>query len=200
MREWNADSYHQVSTPQFDWGLVVLDRLSLEGHELVFDIGCGTGRLTEKVLERLPRGRVVGIDMSSNMLQVARDFLRPRFDRQIQFVMADAAALPMRPVADAIFSTATFHWVRDHPQLFRSLYAALKPGGRVVAQCGGGANIAQQYLQAGLVDEIQIHLIPVLLGVGIRLFDHLDTNVIELEKTKVIDGAGVTHLRFQILK
>ncbi len=65
---------------------------------------------------------------------------------------------------------------------------------------GGGANIAQQYLQAGLVDEIQIHLIPVLLGVGIRLFDHLDTNVIELEKTKVIDGAGVTHLRFQILK
>ena len=67
MREWNADSYHQVSTPQFDWGLVVLDRLSLEGHELVFDIGCGTGRLTEKVLERLPRGRVVGIDMSSNM-------------------------------------------------------------------------------------------------------------------------------------
>ena len=65
---------------------------------------------------------------------------------------------------------------------------------------GGGANIAQQYLQAGLVDEIQIHLIPVLLGTGIRLFDHLDTNVIELEKTKVIDGAGVTHLRFQILK
>jgi len=148
MREWNADSYHQVSTPQFDWGSAVLERLPLSGDELVFDIGCGTGRLTEKLLERLPRGRVVGIDMSSNMLQVARDFLRPRFDRQIQFVMGDAAALPMRPVADAIFSTATLHWVRDHPQLFRSLYAALKPGGRVVAQCGGGANIARLHDRA----------------------------------------------------
>jgi len=148
MREWNADSYHQVSTPQFDWGSAVLERLPLSGDELVFDIGCGTGRLTEKLLERLPRGRVVGIDMSSNMLQVARDFLRPRFDRQIQFVMGDAAALPMRPVADAIFSTATLHWVRDHPQLFRSLYAALKPGGRVVAQCGGGANIARLHHRA----------------------------------------------------
>jgi SAM-dependent methyltransferase len=121
MREWNADSYHQVSTPQFDWGLVVLDRLSLEGHELVFDIGCGTGRLTEKVLERLPRGRVVGIDMSSNMLQVARDFLRPRFDRQIQFVMADAAALhhsERNTIGKTDFLIGEFLEPLDRPQLF----------------------------------------------------------------------------------
>lgn len=148
MREWNANSYHQVSTPQFDWGTAVLERLPLDGDELVIDVGCGTGRLTEKLLERLPRGRVIGIDLSSNMLQVARDVLRPRFLDQIHLVLADAAHLPAIGKADAIFSTATFHWVRDHRQLFKSLYAALKPGGCVVAQCGGGANIARLHDRA----------------------------------------------------
>jgi trans-aconitate 2-methyltransferase len=148
MREWNADSYHQVSSPQFDWGTAVLDRLPLAGDELVLDVGCGTGRLTEKLLDRLPGGRVVGIDLSSNMLQVARDFLRSRFGNRIHLVLADASALPTLGAADAIFSTATFHWVRDHPRLFRTLHAALKPGGLLVAQCGGGANIARVHDRA----------------------------------------------------
>ncbi len=159
MREWNADSYHQVSTPQFDWGLTVLDRLPLNGHELVLDVGCGTGRLTERLLERLPRGRVVAIDLSSNMLQAAQGFLRPRFEGRIQLVMADAAALPAVGVADAIFSTATFHWVRDHPRLFRSLHAALKPGGRIVAQCGGGDNIARLHDRAAALMR-EAHFAP----------------------------------------
>jgi len=143
MREWNAETYHRVSNPQFDWGVVVLDRLPLRGDEIVLDIGCGTGRLTEKLLQRLPRGRVLAIDLSSNMLQVARDYLRPSFAARIQLAMADAARLPVREGADAIFSTATFHWVLDHRQLFRSLHRALKPGGHLVAQCGGGANLAR---------------------------------------------------------
>lgn len=143
MREWNARSYHQVSTPQFDWGTVVLERLPLEGNEVVFDIGCGTGRLTEKLLERLPRGMVVAIDLSFNMLETASRFLRPTFGSHVQLVMADASMLPGIGAADAVFSTATFHWVRDHPRLFRSLYSLLKPGGRLVAQCGGGPNIAR---------------------------------------------------------
>jgi dihydrofolate reductase len=65
---------------------------------------------------------------------------------------------------------------------------------------GGGANIAQQYLNAGLLDEIQLHLISTLLGAGIRLFDHLGTESIELESTGVIEGSGVTHLRFRVIK
>jgi trans-aconitate methyltransferase len=142
-REWNAQTYHRVSNPQFEWGTVVLDRLPLRGDELVLDIGCGTGRLTEKLLHRLPRGRVLAIDLSSNMLQVARDYLKPSFETRIQLAMADAAWLPLSECADAIFSTATFHWVLDHPRLFRSLHRALKPGGRLVAQCGGGANLAR---------------------------------------------------------
>jgi trans-aconitate 2-methyltransferase len=142
MREWNAEAYHRVSNPQFDWGMVVLERLPLDGGECVLDIGCGTGRLTERLLDRLPHGRVVGIDQSSNMVSVAREYLHPHLPR-VQMLVADAAALPMHEQADAVFSTATFHWVQDHPRLFRSLYDALKPGGRLVAQCGGARNLTR---------------------------------------------------------
>jgi trans-aconitate 2-methyltransferase len=141
MREWNADAYHRVSDPQLKWGIPVLARLPLQGDELVVDVGCGTGRLTELLLERLPRGRVLAVDLSVNMVAAARSYLAPRFDGRIRFARADAAALPIHNRADAIFSTATFHWVLDHPALFRSLHEALVPGGRLVAQCGGGPNI-----------------------------------------------------------
>lgn len=141
MREWNAETYHRVSDPQYEWGLPVLARLPLDGHERVLDVGCGTGRLTEKLIERLPRGEVVAIDLSFNMLQTAREYLRPRFGTRVRFAQGDAAALPIAGRADAVFSTATFHWVLDHPMLFKSLHAAIKPGGRLVAQCGGVRNI-----------------------------------------------------------
>jgi dihydrofolate reductase len=65
---------------------------------------------------------------------------------------------------------------------------------------GGGANTAQQYTKAGLVDEIQIHLVPVLLGEGVRLFDHIGRLSIELESTRVIASPNVTHLQFRVVK
>lgn len=141
MREWNAETYHRVSTPQFTWGLKVMDRLPLEGGETVLDVGCGSGRLTEFLVDRVPRGRVIALDASENMVRRAREYLLPRHGSRVLVVRADAAALPIAGAADAIFSTATFHWVLDHGRLFRSLFTALKPGGRLVAQCGGGPNI-----------------------------------------------------------
>jgi dihydrofolate reductase len=64
----------------------------------------------------------------------------------------------------------------------------------------GGADVAQQVLSAGLLDEMQIHLVPVLLGGGTRLLQHLDEVDFQLEQTRVIDSPGVTHLRFKIVK
>jgi dihydrofolate reductase len=64
----------------------------------------------------------------------------------------------------------------------------------------GGADLAQQCLRAGLVDEMQIHLVPLLLRGGVRLFDRLDGERIGLEKTRVIDSPGVTHLRFRVAR
>jgi trans-aconitate 2-methyltransferase len=147
-REWNAGTYHRVSAPQFTWGQAVLDRLPLRGDEVVLDVGCGTGRLTALVAERLPDGRVVGVDLSANMLRTAWQTL-PRAARgRTAFVRADASALPIAGRADAIFSTATFHWVLDHPRLFRGLFRALRPGGRLAAQCGGGPNIQRLHDRA----------------------------------------------------
>jgi len=147
-REWNAPTYHRVSSPQFAWGQAVLDRLPLRGDETVLDVGCGTGRLTELLAERLPHGHAIGIDQSANMLTTARTAMRASVRGRVAFVHADAAALPIAGRAGAIFSTATFHWVLDHDRLFRSLFAALKPGGRLVAQCGGGANLERQHRRA----------------------------------------------------
>lgn len=147
MREWNAEAYHRISDPQFRWGVAIVERLDLQGNETVFDVGCGSGRLTSLLVERLPRGHVVAMDVSSNMLQTARQTLRHHRSRA-SFVLADASALPSSGSADAIFSTATFHWVLDHDLLFRSLRGALKPGGRLVAQCGGGPNIRRVHDRA----------------------------------------------------
>lgn len=143
MQDWDASAYDRLSAPQQSWGTSVVERLDLEGGETVVDVGCGTGRLTEAVLSRLTQGRAVAVDRSPAMLQVASANLRSRFPGRVMFVQADAAALPLVGVADVIFSTATFHWVMDHDRLFAALHAALKPGGRLVAQCGGGPNLAR---------------------------------------------------------
>jgi trans-aconitate methyltransferase len=120
----------------------------LAGDETVLDVGCGTGRLTALLLDRLPSGRAIGLDLSTSMLTTARRELPAGSSGRVAFVQADASALPMAGAADAIFSTATFHWVLDHPRLFRSLWRALRPGGRLVAQCGGGPNLKRHHRRA----------------------------------------------------
>ncbi len=147
-REWNATSYHQVSAPQTSWGHKVLGRLALDGDERVIDAGCGSGRLTAALAERLPRGHVVALDRSWNMLIVARTNLRPTFGPHVSFVQASLPDLPIAGWADVVFSTATFHWIDNHPALFAAIHRALAPGGRLHAQCGGGPNLAAAYALA----------------------------------------------------
>lgn len=138
-REWDAQTYDRVSDPQYEWGLEVLGRLDLAGNELVMDAGCGSGRVTAKLLERLPNGRVLCVDASEQMIEKAREALGDRAD----YLVADLSELEVPERVDVIFSTATFHWVLDHDRLFSRLHAALKPGGRLVAQCGGEGNVAK---------------------------------------------------------
>lgn len=138
--EWDAEAYHRISAPQFEWGVKVLERLPLQGHETVLDAGCGSGRLSEKILERLPQGRLIALDNSQNMVAQAKAQLA-RFGDRVTFLKADLGRLDLDRVADAVFSTATFHWVLDHDALFAGLLRALRPGGRLCAQCGGGANL-----------------------------------------------------------
>ena len=149
--EWNAASYHRVSGPQTEWGRRVLSRLTVNGDERAVDAGCGTGRLTGELMQMLPHGRVVAIDRSWNMLVAAREHLASEHGRRVWFARVELPRLPFNGWADLLFSTATFHWVRDHAQLFREIFRALRPGGRLFAQCGGGPNLAHAHALAGEV-------------------------------------------------
>lgn len=152
-RAWDARTYDRVSDPQARWGREVLDRLPLVGHERVLDAGCGTGRVTELLAARLPRGHVVALDGSASMIEAARQRLAPFGDR-IEYVVADLGLpLPLDEPVDAILSTATFHWIADHDTLFSNLAEVLRPGGWLVAQCGGAGNIASiRRVLAGIGD------------------------------------------------
>ncbi len=138
-REWNAASYDALAAPMTGRGLELVDGLELRGDERVLDAGCGTGIVTARLLERLPDGQVVALDGSRAMLDAAAE----RFgdDPRVTLVQADLGGpLPVEPV-DVIVSTSTFHWVLDHDALFAGLFGALRPGGRLRAECGGAGNI-----------------------------------------------------------
>ena len=137
-RDWNATAYERVSAPLEAMGRDVLDRLELRGDERVLDAGCGTGRVTAALLERLPAGEVVAVDGSPSMVDEARR----RLGSRVEAFVSDLTELELERPVDAILSTATFHWIADHDALFARLLAALRPGGRLVAQCGGEGNVA----------------------------------------------------------
>ena len=142
-RDWDAAAYTELAAPQFRWAAAILDRLELTGDETVLDAGCGSGRVTATVLDRVPRGRVIGVDASPSMLAEARVNLATYGDR-VKIVEADLQQpLPIGEPVDAVFSGATFHWIPDHAALFRHLFDVMRPGARLAAQCGGAGNIAR---------------------------------------------------------
>lgn len=145
MSEWNAASYHKVSGPQTSWGQRVLNRLRVNGDERAIDAGCGSGRLTGELMERLPGGRLLAIDRSWNMLITARANLRPMLGSRVSFVQVALPDMPLAGWADLVFSTATFHWIKDHPALFAGIHRSLRSGGRLHAQCGGGPNLKRAH-------------------------------------------------------
>jgi trans-aconitate 2-methyltransferase len=144
-REWDAATYHRVSGPQLEWAGRVLERLPLRGDETVLDAGCGSGRVTQLLLDRLPRGHVVAVDSAEGMVEHARAALDPAHATVFR---ADLAELELEEPVDAVFSNAVFHWIPDHDALFGRLHTALRPGGRLVAQCGGRGNVARLHAVA----------------------------------------------------
>lgn len=149
--DWDGRHYDQVAEPQSRWGKTVVDRLELAGDETVLDAGCGSGRVTEELLGRLPSGRVVAVDASASMLEAAADRLAGYASR-VTFLRSDLLSLTPDQLGshwpvDAVLSTATFHWITDHDALFRRLAACIRPGGALVAQFGGEGNI-ERVIQA----------------------------------------------------
>jgi trans-aconitate 2-methyltransferase len=136
-RDWDASTYLRVAVPQEEMARAVLDRLALEGGETVLDAGCGSGRTTALLVERVPDGRVIAVDGSPGMVEGVREVLRP----QDTAILGDLIELELDEEVDAVFSAAVFHWILDHDALFARMRAALREGGRLAAQCGGEGNI-----------------------------------------------------------
>jgi trans-aconitate 2-methyltransferase len=140
--DWDATTYDRLADPQEQWGLEVLDRLQLAGDEAALDAGCGSGRVTRHLLDRLPKGRVIGVDGSPSMIEVARENLEA-YGKRIELIVSDLLELDLIEPVDVAFSNATFHWILDHQRLFDRVFAWLRPGGVLEAQCGGEGNVAE---------------------------------------------------------
>jgi len=135
--DWDAASYERVGAPVRAFGLALLDRLDLRGNETVLDAGCGSGGVTRELIDLVPDGRVIGVDASPSMIEEARAALGDA----AEFRVGDLLELELDHPVDLVFSSATFHWIPDHDRLFSRLFVALRPGGRLLAQCGGHGNI-----------------------------------------------------------
>ncbi|HWE33004.1 MAG TPA: methyltransferase domain-containing protein [Solirubrobacteraceae bacterium] len=136
-RDWDAATYDRVSDIQLRWALEQLERLTLNGDEVVCDAGCGSGRVTALLADRVPRGRVYGVDVAPSMAAHAAEALGERATIFCQ----DLVELALPEPVDVVFSNATFHWIPDHDALFAAIARSLVPGGRLLAQCGGRGNI-----------------------------------------------------------
>ncbi len=139
--DWDAASYSRLKLPHMRWGDELLSKLQVRGDETILEIGCGTGRDTEKLAQLVPSGRVIAVDQSEAMLTLARSALSGTY-ANIEFrrinVMDD---LEMPTSCDAAFSVATLHWVDDHELAFSNISNALRKGGVFLGDCGGKGNI-----------------------------------------------------------
>jgi trans-aconitate 2-methyltransferase len=125
MTEWNAELYRERSSLQQTMATEVLQALEVTGSERVLDVGCGDGRITSEIAHRLPEGYVVGVDASSNMIDLASRKTGPN----LRFEVADARSLPFNHEFDLVVSFNALHWIREQDLALSSIHKSLKPDG-----------------------------------------------------------------------
>ncbi len=136
--EFNGEKYKQASKHQKEWGNKLISSLKLSGNETILDIGCGEGILTEQLAELVPSGKVVGIDASRGMIDVAKTIERDN----LSFLLMDVNDMNFVDQFDIIYSNAALHWVKDHQKLLQSSYKALKTNGRIAWNFAGDGTCA----------------------------------------------------------
>ncbi len=145
MPKWNPDHYNRNSAAQEKWASELLAKLRLKGDEQILDIGCGDGKVTAEVARSVPRGKVVGLDSSIEMIDFARKNFPAEAIPQLRFQLGDARALDFHEEFDWVVSFASLHWVIDHRPVLAGIRRALRPGGRVMLQFGGKGNAAEVF-------------------------------------------------------
>jgi trans-aconitate 2-methyltransferase len=155
---WDARTYDVSSQPQQAWAADVHGRLrGIAPDATVLDVGCGTGRVTEQLLELVPRGRVLAFDASAEMVELAR----ARLGNRAEIWCQDVLWLELSEQVDVVVSNAVLHWVTDHERMWRVLGSALRAGGRLEIQCGGLGNIARV---REVIDRVAADAFPELVG------------------------------------
>ena len=142
LTDWDARDYAAHSAAQQEWARELIAKLRLRGDEALLDIGCGDGRATAQIAERLPKGSVLGVDKSASMIALAGEQFPPAAQPNLSFRQMDAAGLDLPRAFDVAFSTAALHWVDDHEAVLRGVRRCLRPGGRLLFQMGGRGNAA----------------------------------------------------------
>ena len=137
---WNAEDYAKHSSTQFEWAKELIPKLALAGNETVLDIGCGDGKISAQIASHLPKGYVVGIDNSENMINLARHSFPERAFSNLYFERMDARELTFREQFDRVFSNAVLHWIIGHRPILAGVQRSLKLGGRLLFQMGGKGN------------------------------------------------------------
>lgn len=129
MTEWNAVGYARRSSLQKAMADEVLDLLALKGTERVLDIGCGDGRITEGIANRVPQGSVLGIDPSHEMISFASSHFDPAAGANLRFEVADARDLRFENEFDLVVSFNALHWIPEQDKALRSIRCAVKTNG-----------------------------------------------------------------------
>lgn len=134
--EFDGKKYKLASKHQKEWGKELISELSFKGNETVLDLGCGDGILTEQLSFLVPYGNALGIDASINMIETAKMLCKNNLD----FIHMNINEINFENEFDFIFSNAALHWVKDHKQLLKNIYRALKTHGRILWDFGGFDN------------------------------------------------------------
>jgi len=137
---WNAADYAANSAVQLAWARELIARLQLRGDEQVLDVGCGDGKVTAEIAQAVPRGAVMGVDASPDMIAFAQKAFPPKKNPNLEFHVMYSRKIKSTRRFDVIFSNAAFHWVDDHEAILRGTASVLKPGGRLIISCGGKGN------------------------------------------------------------
>lgn len=137
---WNAEDYSKNSSAQQEWANELISKLNLEGNESILDIGCGDGKITFEIANRLHEGKIVGVDSSKEMIHLATKSFQSGRCSNLSFKHCDARNLPFNNEFDIVFSNAALHWVKDHRPIIQGISDSLKPNGRVLLQMGGKGN------------------------------------------------------------
>ena len=149
--EWDAQAYERHSEGQLKWALELMGKINWTGIESVIDLGCGDGKVTAELADRVPMGRVLGIDSSPSMIDLARQKFPSHRHPNLHFSCQDFRELEFNGQFDLAFSNAALHWVKDQRRVLIRVAQALRPGGRLLFQLGGAGN-ARQVIQ--VLDEM----------------------------------------------